>query len=128
MTGRRWFENQALAVAAAVAVAVGLYVWRGGHYPLPVDLMALTAVALVVYTGARQVTLTRTTDTKENDPMTARAALEIPNFDRSWHPNEIGDWLAQIEDDETVSTDDLTRARKAVAVALGVDDDADAGA
>ncbi|MCX4429449.1 hypothetical protein [Streptomyces mirabilis] len=127
MTGRRWFENQALAVAAAVAVAVGLYVWRGGHYPLPVDLMALTAVALVVYTGARQLTLARTTDTKENDPMTAPVALEIPNFDRSWHPNEIGDWLSQVEDDESVSHADLTRARQAVAVALGVDD-ADAGA
>ncbi len=171
MTGRRWFENQALAVAVAVAVAVGLYVWRGGHYPLPVDLMALTSVALFVYTGARQLTLARTTDTKENDPVTdlpiaprdehsstagdpahleavrakldldgqpsatdwkpvtvSSSPLEIPTFDRSWHPNEITGWLAVVEDDENVSDADLTRARKAVAHALGVDDDATAGA
>ncbi|MEU3620724.1 hypothetical protein ABZ725_52125 [Streptomyces sp. NPDC006872] len=86
MTGRRWFESQALAVAAAVAVAVGLYVWRGGHYPLPVDLMALTAVALVVYTGARQLTLARTTDTKENDPVT-----DLPIAPRDEHSSSAGD-------------------------------------
>ncbi|MFD0441302.1 hypothetical protein [Streptomyces chartreusis] len=69
MTGRRWFGRQALPLTVAVAVAVGLYVWRGGHYPLPVDVMALTAVALFVYTGARQLALSARfrNDTKEND-------------------------------------------------------------
>lgn len=128
MTGRRWFEYQALPAVAAVAVAVGMYAWRGGHYPLPVDLMALTAMGLFVYMGVRQLALSaRFRNDKENDLMTA-STLEIPNFDRSWHPNEIGDWLAQVEDDESVSDADLTRARKAVAVALGVDDDGEAGA
>ncbi|MGW1021930.1 hypothetical protein [Streptomyces niveus] len=52
----------------------------------------------------------------------ASSPLEIPTFDRTWHPNAIGDWLTEIEDDETVSHDDIVRARQAVAHALGVDD------
>lgn len=59
---------------------------------------------------------------------TAASRLEIPTFDRTWHPNEIGDWLTQVEDDEAVSHDDIVRARKAVAHALGVDDDTNADA
>ncbi|MGP3637937.1 hypothetical protein ACTU45_32215 [Streptomyces sp. 24-1644] len=69
---RRWFEYPALPVVLAVAVAAGLYLWRGGHYPLPVDLMALIAVALVVYVGTRQLALAarfRLEDTKENTPV-----------------------------------------------------------
>ncbi len=49
------------------------------------------------------------------------APLEIPNFDRSWHPNEITAWLGDIENDENLSDADLTRARRAVSDALGVD-------
>ncbi|MDQ1041787.1 hypothetical protein [Streptomyces sp. V4I2] len=203
MTGRRWFEHQALPVVAAVAVAVGLYVWRGGHYPLPVDLMALTAMGLFVYMGVRQLALSarfRNEDTKENDPMTdlpiaprdecsssagdpaqleelrakldldgqpsagtwspvtvsstpttaeesrnrwardhkTRAVvgaggtvvrkLDIPTDLDRWHPNEIQDWMTEVEEDESVSEADIGRARKAVAHALGVDDDASAGA
>jgi hypothetical protein len=69
---RRWFEHPAAPVLLAVAVAAGLYAWRGGHYPLPVDLMALTAVALVVHVGARQLMMTarfHLEDTKENTPV-----------------------------------------------------------
>ncbi|MBK6017596.1 hypothetical protein [Streptomyces sp. MBT53] len=47
--------------------------------------------------------------------------IEIPEgFDR-WHPNEITEWLSQIEDDETVSEPDFYRARQAVYYALGID-------
>lgn len=48
-------------------------------------------------------------------------ALEIPTFDRGWHPNEITRWLADVENDEKVSDEDLTRARQAVSRALGVE-------
>lgn len=48
--------------------------------------------------------------------------LEIPTFDRTWHPNEITGWLSNLECDEDVSEADLARARKAVSEALGVDD------
>ncbi|MFF7258646.1 hypothetical protein [Streptomyces microflavus] len=49
------------------------------------------------------------------------AALEIPTFDRGWHPNEITRWLDEVENDESVSDEDLARARQAVSEALGVD-------
>ncbi|MFG3216077.1 hypothetical protein [Streptomyces tendae] len=54
--------------------------------------------------------------------MNTAPALEIPTFDRSWHPNEITGWLDEVENDETVSAADLVRARLAVREALGVDD------
>lgn len=69
MSRRRWFEFPALPVVAAVAVAVGMYVWKGGRYPLPVDIMAVTAMGLAAYTGARQLMLSarfRHEDTKES--------------------------------------------------------------
>lgn len=70
MTRNRWFEHPALPLVVAVAVAVALYTWRGGNYPLPIDLMVLTAVGLFVYTGARQLALShrfRNEDTKDTD-------------------------------------------------------------
>lgn len=140
MTGRRWFEHQALPAVAAVAVAVGLYAWRGGHYPLPVDLMALTAMGLFVYMGVRQLALSarfRNEDTKENNPMStyirtpeefealrqAATTLEIPADLPRWHPNEISEWMTEVADDETASDDDRRRAALAEAYALGIDPD-----
>lgn len=53
--------------------------------------------------------------------MSSSSALEIPTFDRGWHPNEIAAWLTGVENDETTSDADLARARRAVSDALGVD-------
>uniref|UniRef100_UPI003C7CC2E1 hypothetical protein n=1 Tax=unclassified Streptomyces TaxID=2593676 RepID=UPI003C7CC2E1 len=50
-----------------------------------------------------------------------RTALEIPNFDRSWLPQDITGWLDTVEEDEGVSEADLARARTALAEALGVE-------
>lgn len=47
--------------------------------------------------------------------------LEIPACLDRWHPNEITEWLAGVEDDETVADADVYRARQAVDHALGVD-------
>jgi hypothetical protein len=47
--------------------------------------------------------------------------LEVPTFDRGWHPNEITGWLDDVENDGSVSDADLARARRAVREALGVD-------
>ncbi|MEU9396934.1 hypothetical protein AB0D86_43960 [Streptomyces sp. NPDC048324] len=47
--------------------------------------------------------------------------FQIPaDLDR-WHPNEITEWLAGVEGDETVADADVHRARQAVHHALGVD-------
>jgi hypothetical protein len=56
------------------------------------------------------------------ETISTSTALEIPTFDRTWHPNEITGWLSNLECDEDVSEADLARARKAVSEALGVDD------
>lgn len=53
--------------------------------------------------------------------VSSSSSLEIPNFDRSWHPNEIGEWMTEVEEDESISEEDIGRARKAVSQALGVD-------
>ncbi|UXY33258.1 hypothetical protein [Streptomyces sp. HUAS TT20] len=53
--------------------------------------------------------------------MTDSRTLEIPaDLDR-WHPNEIGEWLSGVEDDEATSDADVARARQAVHRALGID-------
>lgn len=51
----------------------------------------------------------------------AVTTVEIPaGFDR-WHPNEITQWLTEVEEDETASDADVYRARQAVNYALGID-------
>ncbi|WP_234043365.1 hypothetical protein [Streptomyces marianii] len=51
----------------------------------------------------------------------ASTTVEIPaGFDR-WHPNELMQWLGEVEDDETVSEPDYYRARQAVFYALGIE-------
>ncbi|MGW1365236.1 hypothetical protein ACWCQP_48820 [Streptomyces chartreusis] len=54
--------------------------------------------------------------------LSSSTALEIPDFDRSWAPEEITGWLANLEYEGNVSEADLARARRAVREALGVDD------
>jgi hypothetical protein len=49
--------------------------------------------------------------------------LDIPTDLDRWHPNEIQDWMTEVEEDESISEADIGRARKAVSRALGVDDD-----
>ncbi|WP_169786258.1 hypothetical protein [Streptomyces yerevanensis] len=44
--------------------------------------------------------------------------LEIPTDFNRWHPNEMTEWLAGIEDDETITDADVDRARQAVHHAL----------
>ncbi|WP_121832201.1 hypothetical protein [Streptomyces sp. S1] len=49
--------------------------------------------------------------------------LTIPTDLDRWHPNEIQDWMTEVEQDESIPEADIGRARKAVSRALGVDDD-----
>ena len=49
--------------------------------------------------------------------------LEIPSDLSSWPPNEVTEWLTQIEweaEDKAYSDDEMVNARKAVSIALGV--------
>ncbi|MFD0441301.1 hypothetical protein [Streptomyces chartreusis] len=60
-------------------------------------------------------------------PGTVSTGFQIPaDLDR-WHPNEIQDWMTEVEEDESISEADIGRARRAVSRALGVDDE-EAGA
>ncbi|MFD4570502.1 hypothetical protein ACFWOX_39930, partial [Streptomyces sp. NPDC058467] len=70
------------------------------------------------------ITTTRRTDvnTTPRDDASSKPPLEIPTFDRTWHPNEITGWLSNLECEENVSEADLARARQAVSEALGVGD------
>lgn len=49
-------------------------------------------------------------------------ALEIPDFDRTWHPNEITEWLDNLAYEDDISEADLARAHQAVSEALGIED------
>jgi hypothetical protein len=44
-------------VLVGLAVAAGLFAWRGGHYPLPVDLVAVGTIGLMASVGARELVL-----------------------------------------------------------------------
>lgn len=58
---------ECVALVVGLAVAVGLYVWHGGHYPLPVDLAVVAVAGLVAYISARELglwTLFRAQDRK----------------------------------------------------------------
>ncbi|MGP3637935.1 hypothetical protein ACTU45_32205 [Streptomyces sp. 24-1644] len=53
----------------------------------------------------------------------AVTTIEIPADLPRWHPNEIGDWMTSVAEDETASVDDCRRAALAESYALGVDPD-----
>ena len=55
------------------------------------------------------------------DDWTIRRELYIPTDLDSWYPTEITKWLSDVEDDATLSDQDVRRARKAVDHSLGVD-------
>nr|WP_011475445.1 hypothetical protein [Streptomyces sp. 44414]ABC67383.1 pRL2-20 [Streptomyces sp. 44414] len=51
----------------------------------------------------------------------AATTIEIPADLPRWHPNEIGEWMDSIAEDETASHDDRRRAVRVVAYALGIE-------
>lgn len=53
----------------------------------------------------------------------AVTTLEIPADLPRWHPNEIGEWMTSVVEDESASDDDRRRAALAEAYALGIEPD-----
>jgi hypothetical protein len=44
--------------------------------------------------------------------------LDIPSDLNAWHPNDIAEWSAALDDDPTLTDTDRRRADRAVSVAL----------
>lgn len=53
----------------------------------------------------------------------AVTTVEIPADLPRWHPNEIGEWMTSVVEDESASEDDLRRAALAEGYALGIEPD-----
>lgn len=51
--------------------------------------------------------------------------LAIPTDMDRWHPNDVADWSAGLDDDPTVTDAEYAQARRAVSVALLGDELAD---
>ncbi|MEU5547628.1 hypothetical protein AB0G85_35610 [Streptomyces sioyaensis] len=74
---------ECVALVVGLAVAVGLYVWHGGRYPLPVDLVVVATAGIVAYIAARELGLWGCCSAPRTERLAEQSAADAPAV-RAW--------------------------------------------